>query len=879
MTTLLRTAPTTILDELAAQARPLAMDNVDRSFEVRVYDPDAYDFVASERFHLVELSQGQLRIDGRAIPSPRFGPRFVTFCVTDGATNLSGVLDFTPDAAALTGTVFASSPGQAAEAMQVVGVAPRTTYETRLGTTGATPPQGQKFPAWSPPAPSAWAASVEVTQTYTFVNTKVPTPVFEIAGHDVTDFTAAATDPTTGCLLFAVDIPDAIVAEYIAEMGPKAPVSMTIQIAESGKTFVGAARTAVPSSDGTYTKSGDWFAFEGTWNQQPQTGGATGSAATPAVADLGGQATFSAVTSGGVLGISQLYTMQVDPGQLQQDQFNALVENMKWALGQDPDPSLLAFFGELPPDLPSERTDLIKQDLSYYTGSMATSYLGGPINAMSGDSGPTTHLTDDQFGDLQFYLRAGLPKSPAFARQTQGVFLTAFTEAATGLSDYIADQQANTVGGKIDPAHDWGAQLLDQVTTPAQLNMTYNGVNQGFGLSNFHRYTSLLLALDPSGTYATRYHQAFLSRSLGASIEHLQLTDASATATWLEAAITAIITNFPKDGPANPQIDPATAALLRELSQELDDAVEHIGSAAGLARALADLAVAAQAGKATKDFWGALQAAQTAWGKAGYVFARAIYVIAILGGLLAAIVSFINWDKLTKPQQGEAVTATVETAAKIVESVREIWSGEWGFEQSGQTEIALSDSSLTQPLLEPYATDQLQDATGGIADMADGEAGTLDTTGTKWGELFTSFDGVMSVIGAAAAVALAVLSTVTFIEDIIDHASVSTTVIDGVIMAANYAVAIAAVVSILSAAAAVPIVGAIAAAIGVVVALISMLIPKPKPETPAEKFMEGYLIPAIAGPGRWILPSPAGWTSRLPIPTTNAYNPASSPTT
>ena len=457
------------------------------------------------------------------------------------------------------------------------------------------------------------------------------------------------------------------------------------------------------------------------------------------------------------------------------------------------------------------------------------------------------------------------------------MFLTAFTEAATGLGDYIADQQANTVDGKIDPAHDWGAQLLAQVTTPAQLNMTYNGVNQGFGLSNFNRYTSLLLALDTGGTYATHYHQAFLSRSLGASIEHLQLTDATATAAWLELAITAIITNFPKDGPPNPQIDPATAALLRELSQELDDAVEHIGTAAGLARALADLAVAAQAGIAENDFWGALRAAETAWGKAGYVFARAIYVIAIVGGLLAAIVSFINWDKLTAPQQGEAVTATVETAAKIVETVKEIWSGEWGFEQSGQTDIALSDRSLTQPLLDPYTGDQLQDATRGIADMADGDASTLDTTGTKWAELFTSFDGVMSVIGAATAIVLAVLSTVTFIDDILNHASVSTTVIDGIIMAANYAVAIAAVVAVFSVAASVPIVGAIAAVIGVVVALISMLIPKPKPETPAEKFMEGYLIPAIAGSGRWILPSPTGWDPGQPIPTTNAYNPATSP--
>ena len=324
MTTLLRTAPTTIIDELTAQARPTAMASIDRSYEVRVYDPDAYDFVAHERLHVVDLAHGELRIDGRLIPNPRFGPRFVSFCVTDGSTNLSGVLDFTPDAAALSGTVFASSTGETASAMQVVGAAPTTTYTTQIGTTGATAPQGQTFPAWSPPAPSAWTASVDVTQTYTFVNGKIPTPVLEIAGQDVTDFTASATDPKTGCLLFAVDIPDAIVAEYLAQVGPDAPVGMTLQIAESGKTFTGVARKAVLSSDGGYTKSGDWYAFEGAWNQQAQPSRAKGSAATAPTPDTSvPPAEFSAVPSSAALGITELYTLQVDPSQLQRDQFNA----------------------------------------------------------------------------------------------------------------------------------------------------------------------------------------------------------------------------------------------------------------------------------------------------------------------------------------------------------------------------------------------------------------------------------------------------------------------------------------------------------------------------------------------------------------------------
>ena len=63
-------------------------------------------------------------------------------------------------------------------------------------------------------------------------------------------------------------------------------------------------------------------------------------------------------------------------------------------------------------------------------------------------------------------------------------------------------------------------------------------------------------------------------------------------------------------------------------------------------------------------------------------------MIVIVAGLVAAIVAIIKWDSLTKPQQGEAVTATVETAAKIVESIKEIWSGEWGFVESEQLDNA-----------------------------------------------------------------------------------------------------------------------------------------------------------------------------------------------
>jgi hypothetical protein len=555
--------------------------------------------------------------------------------------------------------------------------------------------------------------------------------------------------------------------------------------------------------------------------------------------------------------------MQVDPKQLQQSQFHELTQNMKWALGNDPtQKNLLNFFGELPPDLPTSRTDIISKDLDFYTNQMAISYLGGPINKMQGPGEPSTRLSTEQETDLSFYLQAGLPRHPGFTRQTNSIFLTAFTQTADGLSAYIEDQEANTVNGKIDPAHDWGAQLYKELTNPVQLNLTYNGVAQGFGLANFNRHTSLLMVLDNSGTYAKNYHKAFLSRSLAASITHLDLSSKTATAKWLTLAINGILLHS-KDIPG---IDADTQKQLDQLRDEVAEAVEKLGGASALASSLADLVIAAELAHGSNDFWGVLQAAQAGWAKAGYVFARSLFVMAIIGGVIASIVSFLDWDKLSKPAQGQAVTSAVESAAKVIATIKEIWSGDWGFTQAGQVEMGFSDIDLTEVLLGGMEN---------VGDAAEQLANTLKSgnlSDSTWGEIFTSFDGVMSVIGAAAAAVICVLSSITFVEDILNHVSVDNTVLDGIMAAANIGVAIAGVVVFFSASMAVPILGAICAVIGVIATLIELLLPKPKPETPAEQFMENNLLPAMTGPGAWILASPPSWERGQPVPLDNAYS-------
>ena len=683
---------------------------------------------------------------------------------------------------------------------------------------------------------------------------------------DVSIYSAISLDKTSGNLLIALNIPASTLDEYVEQFGIDAPPIFTIEVSTFGKSFTGSANRTVQSSDGGYEISDEQYAFAGTWDQKPDTASVTSTQLTAAPPDDA----LVDVTSGTSLGITQLYTLQVDPHELQKDQFNLLVENMKWALGQDPyQKPLLDFFGELPPDLPQgPRTELIEKDAMYYTENMVTSYLGNAINQMAGPGAPTTRLTAGQQTDLDFYLRAGLPKTAAFGRQTHGIFLTAFSEAAVGLSDYVADQNAHTTNGKVDPAHDWATQLYNVVTEPQRLNRTFNGLLNGFGMDNFNRHTGLLMALEPSGELAKRYHKRLLVRTLAASIEHLELSKTEAVATWLEKAIDGIVTVVAKNKTPLP-VDPATLKQIEKLAEELEDAVDHVGSAAGLAAALADLLVAASTESAQKDFWDVLRATETAWGKAGYAFARSIYLIAIVGGLIGSIVSFLRWDKLSKVEKAEAVTATVEVAAKIAESIKQVLYGEWSFTATGQLEEQFSNPDMLVPLL---TDDYIGDAAQDLAEHADPEGDGIATQGTSWAKMFgEGFDVVMQVIGAVTAAVFAILSTVSFIEDLVDGAAVSTDVLDGIIAAANVGVAIAAVVSLFAAATAVPILGAVCAVIGVIATLIEMFIPKPKPETPTEKFMKNNLLPAMDGPGNWILPAPAGWTTAKPVPRDNAY--------
>jgi hypothetical protein len=476
--------------------------------------------------------------------------------------------------------------------------------------------------------------------------------------------------------------------------------------------------------------------------------------------------------------------------------------------------------------------------------------------------------------NLAFYMRAGLASEKGYTSQSHAAFLAAFTETLPRLQDYIRDQKPG------DPEHDWAQRLFDQVTTPMQLNQAVLKVIAGHGMEDANRHSTVLLALQPSGELAQKYHALITNASMSRAIEHLNFDDKEAMQSWLTDSIQGFIDALEQDKLKVEGADPAAQAALIAQAQALKDAATEVSSVANLAAQLVNLSVAAGG----KDFWDKLSKTESAWGKAGYAFARCVYSFAIVAGFAHSVMSFMKWDQLSKNDRAKVVVSTVQTAAKLIASMPEIITGtadfgKWSFTQVSKLYRSCSDPDIADDLedvermlLDPGEEPMDYGATN-LAELADVDNVAFELEGSSWIKVFNSTVGkVCQVIGVCAAVAFAVTSTIQLIKDIIAGAPLKTEVLDGIVLAANVGVAICAVAGLLTSATLVPVVGAVFAIIGIVAALIEMFWPPEPPPNPVEVFMKERLVPAASGGARWILDAPDQWGIDKTVPVDNAYS-------
>lgn len=858
----------------------LKLNQVSRHYDVRVFHEQQGEYVEHTAIPDIVLHKGGLYIDGKPVANPHFGRGFVRFVHNTATGFTSGVLNFTQDGLSFTGTLYRGATQATAEPLSVSGVSGQVVYKTRLAKTGAVPGDKDKFPAWRPSEPTdaaQWEVGLELVLGYEHSEGGgIPEFVVELRTPGDPE---GALDISYSCAPSVVNenlvVQMLLTDQGIAQDGAKSygnnfPAGFSAEVNWDAMSFRGMMQHYDPNAGQISTTQVAWLGTA-VPAAEPKKVAANVAAAAPAVEAV----------LGVDLRLDELFTLQPDAQRLQQDQWSTLVENMKWGLANNDATStwVSTFFGETAPTgLSKERTDLITKDRSFYTDRLAVAYLGSSFNKMTGTGAPATKLSDNQKLNLDFYLRAGLACEKSYTEQSQGTFLHSFIMAQPRLQDYIRDQNAN------DPAHDWAQQLYNQITTPQTLTTTVMKILASHGMEEPNRLSTVLQALQPSGDLASKYQGEIANATMTRAIEHLNLNDKEAVKKWLKDSIEGFVNAF-QSGKLNLEgMDPETKAKLTAIADDLAKAAKEAGGFADLASALTDLTIAVGGA----NFWEKLANAQGVWAQRGYKFANGIYALAMIGGLFAAVMSFMNWDKLKPEEKATVVFTMVQITARIVKNVPGIVTkigekiGEkWSANQIGKVYRGCAEGAPKQMLASEesllLSEEETVSSYGAInmGRLANTETKTLELEGSAWVQTFEKTVGKLCEgLAAVAAVWFAFDSMNQLAEDIASGASARTIALDAVIMAANIGVAVCAVVGLFAAATFIPVVGAIFAIIGIIATLIELFLPpEPKP-TPVELFMRNNMMSALEGAKRWILDAPTGWTVDSLVPLHHAYNPA-----
>jgi hypothetical protein len=116
----MKSAIDTIMAELMTPSREF-LSSLTRRYATRIYDNERYAFAEAGGIRSIGIDQGRFLIDDLEIPAARFGPDFVSFCAEDINSRLSGIINFTPDGQAISGTVYQSALSRTTNTLFVAG--------------------------------------------------------------------------------------------------------------------------------------------------------------------------------------------------------------------------------------------------------------------------------------------------------------------------------------------------------------------------------------------------------------------------------------------------------------------------------------------------------------------------------------------------------------------------------------------------------------------------------------------------------------------------------------------------------------------------------------------------------------------------------------
>ncbi|MEQ8999620.1 MAG: hypothetical protein RID53_24230 [Coleofasciculus sp. B1-GNL1-01] len=559
----------------------------------------------------------------------------------------------------------------------------------------------------------------------------------------------------------------------------------------------------------------------------------------------------------------------------------------------------------------------------------------------TGELKPEYKLTSQQDTNILFWMRAGLGTSKGYSRQNQGIFLQTYAASVPRIQDYIADQNSPGGTNWAQELYNQLTNPATLNLTAQKIIFGSGNNSAGLTEVNRHSTLLQVLQPtgDLAKKYHNIIVQRILQdQSLTTCID---LSDPKKIAPWLEDVLRGFAEAYEsgrlqiKDPANQAAIDAAKVALDADLAKakgfvELAAASADIIAAAnagakaadywtnlfkssqGLAKVYPGVALLFYFGAFVGGIYGTSQAfaqfEQEPWNeKAELVTSWVVIGLKILEN--APTMMRVVWSG------GRTVASAIGRGGRNAITAIRNWSntaqqgGDLGLQEADY--IAIEDLSMASSnstildegieLLVRRDPTFMERGTQALSEIADaalaairnagsrlsnaiGEA--IEAVGNAWSR-FVNFaetsilpllSKALTGIFAVASVAMAVFSTVEFIQDIEDGKGTEETILDGVMAASAWVGAAAAVymglatLEVVAVVSWVPVVGAVAAVIGIVAALWAAFSPKPTPPTPQESFMKNYGKKAVAADG-FIKAAPTGWTKDQPVPKYNVYNP------
>jgi hypothetical protein len=801
-----------------------ATRRVRASYHLLTHQEDA-GFASHPDLPLLFINDGKLKVGDIVVHNPTFSTDHISWAQKTASGFTRGHLFLTLDRREIHGAIQLGGSEQDAREFHVYGnTAKPFTYKTQITQT----PYPKATDPHTLPA-SAWQDGLDLTISYEQkVGSNSLAPQVSLGGNDVTPYTSWSVD-SLGATVITIAL-DETACDFLPGSYKNASIAFDMYVP------VPAGNGVVTGICGGSAPTGVYF-----WRSVPATAEAAAQPDALATAEAEPLLELS-----GDLSLSELMTIL--PDSLVNETANSmLLRNMKYAMGRNGTEKewLSKFFGQTPPAITDPaQVKLIEKSMDWYQNDFAKSYMTQAFNNYTGPNEPSTRLDSSEVAKLDYHLRQGMAKSPDFTIQQQGIYIQSFITVKTRLQDYIAD------GGV-----KWANSLLGALTTDPQFTLMVNRVAGAAGdpaaMGPVNNFATLLTALQPTGEIAKQYYTSILTGIIAKMVPNSVHNDKDTVMEWVPETLTVLLQKI-----ANGEIPDAGGISASEARDMLEIVIKHkleiAGTLGDLFQSIAATGLVSQTRQVEEKFAEAFQK----WPKLAKA-GKLMFCVGWIGSLSSVLTALIkgDWKNMSDEEKAEFVTQCVQVGVQAFDAVPLIYNG-------AKSMTLAVWNKFTSTVNKPVIQSEVQQ----VGENASGEAGLLRTAaeetaplmnagklgqGTLYARLFGEgiLAGVLKIMGAICAVAMAAWSLWQLIDDITHHGSVTTIVFDSLIFAANFLSAVCLVADLLVATTFLPIAGAVLALVGVIVAFIATFLEKPK--NPIEDFMKDVAVPFAKG-----LPAP-----------------------